>query len=78
MTRIQTFLALFLLSAGPTIGQDQAPQAPDGFAVQLLYTVPREQGSWVCMTFDPAGHLIVSPQEGPLQRLTLPKDGGAP
>jgi putative heme-binding domain-containing protein len=30
------------------------------------------------MTFDPAGRLIVSPQEGLLRRLTLPKDGGAP
>jgi len=78
MKQLPAILGLVLLWIAPACGQDQAPQAPAGFEVQLLYTVPREQGSWVCMTFDPAGRLIVSPQEGPLQRLTLAKDGGAP
>jgi putative heme-binding domain-containing protein len=78
MKRLPSLLGLLLLWAVPARGQDQAPQAPEGFSVELLYTVPRTQGSWVCMTFDPAGRLIVSPQEGPLHRVTLPKDGAAP
>ncbi len=44
-----------------------------GFKVDLLYTVPRvEQGSWVAMTVDPKGRLIVSDQYGGVYRVTLP------
>jgi putative heme-binding domain-containing protein len=44
-----------------------------GFRVELLYTVPKEQqGSWVAMTVDPRGRLIVSDQYGKLYRLKLP------
>ncbi len=36
---------------------------PDGFQVELLYTVPKETlGSWVNITSDPKGRLIVSDQ----------------
>ncbi len=39
----------------------------------MIYKVPREtQGSWVNMTFDPKGRLIVSDQYGKLYRVTLP------
>src|SRR4029078_2185383 len=42
-----------------------------GFNVELLYTVPKEQeGSWVNMTTDPKGRLIVSDQYGALYRVT--------
>jgi putative heme-binding domain-containing protein len=42
-----------------------------GFEVELLYTVPKEQeGSWVNMTTDPKGRLIVSDQYGALYRVT--------
>ena len=44
-----------------------------GFKVDLLYAVPRvEQGSWVAMTVDPKGRLIVSDQYGGVYRVTLP------
>lgn len=44
-----------------------------GFQVELLYTVPKDQqGSWVSMTTDPAGRLIVSDQYGGLYRVTPP------
>ena len=47
-----------------------------GFRVALLYTVPRAtQGSWVNMTVDPKGRLIVSDQFGSLYRVTLPAQG---
>jgi putative heme-binding domain-containing protein len=43
----------------------------DGFQVELLYTVPAaEQGTWVNMTPDPQGRLIVSDQNGSLYRVT--------
>ena len=42
-----------------------------GFEVELLYSVPLEsQGSWVSMTTDPQGRLIVCDQYGHLYRVT--------
>ncbi len=36
---------------------------PEGFKVELLYTVPKEeQGSWVALTTDPQGRLLASDQ----------------
>ncbi len=44
-----------------------------GFKVERLYSVPKdEQGSWVSMTVDPKGRLIVCDQYGGLYRLTPP------
>ncbi len=48
----------------------------EGFEVELLYSVPYEKmGSWVCMTTDPKGRLIVSDQYGKLYRVTPPAKG---
>jgi putative heme-binding domain-containing protein len=48
------------------------------FRVELLYTVPKpEQGSWVAMTVDPKGRLIVSDQYGKLYRVVTPPIGSA-
>lgn len=42
-----------------------------GFTAELLYSVPKAtQGSWVSMTPDPKGRLIVSDQSGSLYRVT--------
>ncbi|MBX3438139.1 MAG: c-type cytochrome [Planctomycetaceae bacterium] len=47
-----------------------------GFEVELLYSVPAEaQGSWVAMTFDDKGRMIVSDQYGKLYRITVPAIG---
>lgn len=66
---------------------DEAPPTPqatpvadikvlDGFHVELLYSVPgTEMGSWVSMTTDPRGRLIVSDQYGKLYRVTPPPVG---
>lgn len=49
-------------------------KAPPGFKVDLIYPVPKDtQGSWVNMTVDPKGRLIVSDQYGKLYRVILPK-----
>ena len=46
-----------------------------GFAVDLLYSVPKaQQGSWVNMCVDPQGRLIVSDQYGSLYRVTTQAD----
>ncbi|MES2922791.1 MAG: c-type cytochrome [Verrucomicrobiota bacterium] len=51
-------------------------QAPEGFDVKLLYTVPKEQqGSWVAITEDNKGRLITSDQYGGIYRVTLPAAG---
>ena len=48
----------------------------DGFRVELLYSVPKaQQGSWVSMTTDPKGRLIVCDQYGGLFRVTPPPVG---
>jgi putative heme-binding domain-containing protein len=51
-------------------------KAPKGFQVDLIYSVPKEkEGSWVNMTVDPKGRLIVSDQYGKLYRVSLPPVG---
>ena len=49
---------------------------PEGFKVERLHSVQAEEhGSWVCMTTDPKGRLIVSDQYGKLFRVTPPPIG---
>jgi len=60
-------------SIGPATGLKVA----DGFNVDLIYDVPKDQqGSWVAMTVDPKGRLITSDQYGQLYRVTLPSPKG--
>ena len=48
----------------------------DGFKVELLRSSQPGEGSWVSMTMDPKGRLIVSPQDKePMLRFTLAADG---
>lgn len=48
----------------------------EGFQAELLYTVPKDtQGSWVSMTVDPKGRLIVSDQYGGMYRVVPPAPG---
>ncbi len=48
----------------------------EGFRVELLHAVRSEEfGSWVSMTTDPKGRLIVSDQYGKLYRVTPPAVG---
>ena len=49
-----------------------------GFQVDKLYTVPKDElGSWVCITFDNKGRLLVSDQgDKGLFRITLPPING--
>ncbi|MDF1741632.1 MAG: c-type cytochrome [Verrucomicrobiales bacterium] len=49
---------------------------PEGFAIELLYSVPRDdQGSWVAMCQDDKGRLIVSDQYGGIYRFPIPAPG---
>jgi len=66
-------ILLLLLTAAPS--PQDLPRAPERFTVERLLDVPPELGLWVSMAFDGRGRLIVSPQEGPLRRLT--RDRGA-
>ncbi|MCA9048212.1 MAG: c-type cytochrome [Planctomycetaceae bacterium] len=51
-------------------------RVPEGFRVELLHSVRAEEhGSWVSMTTDDQGRLIVSDQYGKLQRVTVPAIG---
>jgi putative heme-binding domain-containing protein len=49
----------------------------DGFKLEHLYKVTKEQGSWVAMTVDDKGRLIAADQYGGLYRITPPPlEGG--
>ncbi|MBI1842309.1 MAG: c-type cytochrome [Verrucomicrobia bacterium] len=51
-------------------------QVLSGFKAQLLRSASPEEGSWVSMTVDNKGRLIVSPQGGePMMRMTLDAQG---
>ena len=64
-------LASQVAAAEPQATPAERIVVPDGFQVELLYSVPSEtQGSWVNMTPDPKGRLIVSDQYGSLYRVT--------
>ena len=66
---------------GPAIGGNKAtPVAnitkPEGFEVELLYSVPGvEQGSWVNLCNDDKGRIYASDQYGALYRFTPPAPG---
>ncbi|BCX47362.1 hypothetical protein HAHE_12700 [Haloferula helveola] len=47
---------------------------PEGFVVEKLFDVAKDQGSWVAITEDDKGRLICSDQYGGLYRVTL--EGG--
>ncbi|HUG71510.1 MAG TPA: c-type cytochrome [Pirellulaceae bacterium] len=75
-------LGVVTLSPGARLHAENSSATPvdririaDGFKVELLYTVPADQeGSWVNMTPDPRGRLIVSDQYGSLYRVTPGSD----
>ena len=63
---------------GAAVAGADAVTVPAGFKVELIYTVPKaEQGSWVAMTVDPKGRLIVGDQYGGFYRVTAPPLGTA-
>src|SRR5437868_15048252 len=62
-------IALLLAAARLGAADEEPPRALEGFKVERLLEVPPAQGSWVAMTFDGQGRLIVSPQEGALRRV---------
>ncbi|MFM7136014.1 MAG: c-type cytochrome [Planctomycetota bacterium] len=64
--------------AGGDAGADQPFALPAGFAVELLFVVPRDQlGSWVSLAVDPEGRLIASDQgdKGLVRISPAPLDG---
>ncbi len=81
-------LFVLALLAGPAIvGAQEGSQATPpsaikikkDFKVELLYSVPKDtEGSWVSMTADDKGRLIVSDQTGGLYRVTPPALDGPP
>ncbi len=50
-------------------------RAPDGFRVERICSAQRGQGSWVAMTFDDKGRVIVSPESGRILRIDVSPSG---
>ena len=66
---------LELQSATYHLDSDTGITLPEGFDAELVYDVPKSQGSWVAMTFDPEKRLIVSDQDDKgVFRVTLPPE----
>jgi len=62
---------------GFVLDRDTGITIREGFDAELLYEVPKGQGSWVAMAFDPKGRLIVSDQDSQgVFRVTIPGQGG--
>jgi putative heme-binding domain-containing protein len=53
------------------LAQEPLPTAPNGFKVELLHSATADAGSWVSMTFDRQGHIVISPEQGSLRRVTI-------
>jgi len=84
-----TIFSFVTIVAGPTALRAQAAGAPrqatpaealstlPGFKVELVRSAAPGEGSWVCITVDPKGRLIISPQDPkqPLLRVTLTGEG---
>ena len=87
LVTIGALIAVIGMSAVPAAAQEPTPKPQtatpadtlkvvDGFQVELLYSVPKDQqGSWVSMCTDPKGRLIVCDQYGGLYRVTPPPVG---
>ena len=61
---------------GFVLDQDTGITIRAGFDVEMLYEVPKSQGSWVALGFDPQGRLMVSDQDDKgVFRVTLPEPG---
>lgn len=75
---VSVFVCLLVSVCAQQATPVEAIKLKEGFQVELLYSVPKaEQGSWVAMTQDEKGRLIVSDQYGSLYRVTPPALGGA-
>jgi putative heme-binding domain-containing protein len=80
ITRLAFLIWLFglsTLSAADSprlvLDKDTGISLREGFDAELLYEVPKSQGSWVAMAFDSKGRLIVSDQDDKgVFRVTLP------
>ena len=87
LVAIGVLIAVIGMSVVPAVAQEPTPKpqtatpadtlkVADGFQVELLYSVPKDQqGSWVSMCTDPKGRLIVCDQYGGLYRVTPPPVG---
>ncbi len=76
---IQPWGDVFSQTPAPAAGQAtpvSALSVAPGFKVELLRSAQRGEGSWVSMTVDDDGRLIVSPQDGSLLRMTVPAGDG--
>lgn len=73
---LATLLLATTISAQRTATEPDRISLADDFAIDLIYSVPREdQGSWVAMCQDDKGRLIVSDQYGGLFRFPIPPLG---
>lgn len=49
-----------------------------GYEVELIRSAGKEEGSWVSLTFDPKGRILIAREDKGILRLTLPATSGEP
>ncbi len=65
-------------SSEPSVIKPEDLTVADGFKVDLIYAVPKdEQGSWVGLTTDNKGRILASDQHGSVYRVTLNSNDGS-
>jgi putative heme-binding domain-containing protein len=74
-------LGVLLAGSGRAAEREATPpesiSVRDGFQVQLLRSAQEGEGSWISMTFDPQGRIIVGIDQQGLGRLTLSEEHDA-
>ncbi|MCC9607708.1 c-type cytochrome [Blastopirellula sp. JC732] len=50
----------------------------DGFQIELLRSAQPDEGSWICMTFDDKGRLLLADDQAGVLRMTLPVGDKSP
>jgi putative heme-binding domain-containing protein len=76
LTLATVFATTLFTQAQRTATPADKIRLPEGFEIELLYSVPRDdQGSWVAMCQDDKGRFIVSDQYGGLYRFPIPESG---
>jgi putative heme-binding domain-containing protein len=72
-TEVEHYHQWKLASGAETAVDPRTISVPDGFAVELLRSAGKDEGSWISLAFDDRGRLVVGREDKGLLRMTLPK-----
>src|SRR5690606_7536649 len=68
---LSLLLSLSIAGGAFAVEAESLPQVPAGFEVEMLRLAQPGEGSWISMTFDEKGRIIVGRDDAGLMRLML-------